>query len=95
MKKSDISFTDRGFMNMFPPIYKQYEVREIWFDAIALGMNEGLAMGTLAGQQIDLTNNCKNIKHKEFLKKYYKLSKEYNCAIQFHPHIGMSVVNLE
>ena len=27
-KQTDTSFTDRGFMNMFPPTYKQYEVRQ-------------------------------------------------------------------
>ena len=45
---------------------------KIWFDALALGMNEGLRMSTIQGQIIDLTNNCKNQKHKDFLEKLLK-----------------------
>lgn len=93
-KQTDKAFTDRGFMNMFPPTYKQHEVREIWFDALALGMNEGLRMATIQGQQIDLTLNCKNQKHRDFLEKFYELSKEYNCAITYHPLKGMMVIDL-
>lgn len=94
MKNNDTSFTESGFLGI-QPTYKQHEVRKIWFDAIALGMNEGLSMGTLEGQQLDLTINCEIPRHKEFLEKFHKLSKEYDCAIQFHPHIGMTIIDLK
>ena len=94
MKKNDTSFTDGGFMGMFPPKYAQHEVRKIWFHAISLGMQEGLRMGTIQGQRIDLFNNCKEPRQKEFLEKFYKLAEEYNCAIVYHPHDGMVVTDL-
>jgi hypothetical protein len=92
-KKNDTSFTDRGLLGMFPPNYSQSEVRKIWFDAMALGMQEGLRIASVEGQIIDVTNNCKEPKHKEFLEKFYKLAEEYNCAIQYHPTYGMLVID--
>ena len=94
-RRTDTSFTDRGFLNMFPPKYKQHEVRDIWFKAMALGMEEGLRMGTLQGQKIDLFNNCKEHRHKEFLEKFYKLASDYNCAISYHPNEGICVIDLK
>jgi len=85
MKRTDTSFTDGGFMGMFPPKYAQHEVRKVWFDGISLGMQEGLRMGTIQGQHIDLFNNCKEPRQKEFLEKFYKLADEYNCAVVYHP----------
>ena len=92
-KKNDTSFTDRGLLGMFPPKYSQTEVRKIWFDAMGLGMQEGLRMASIEGQIIDLTNNRNNPKHREFLDKLYKLMGEYNCAIQYHSLYGMLVVD--
>lgn len=93
-KKHDKSFTDKGFFGIRPK-YSQSEVREIWFSAMALGMNEGLRMGSLEGQRIDTSNSCKNERHKEFYQKFLKLSEEYNCAILFHPIEGMIVSDLK
>ena len=92
-KKHDKSFTDKGLFGIRPK-YSQSEVREIWFSAMALGMNEGLRMGSLEGQRIDISNGCKNKRHKEFYQKFLKLSEEYNCAILFHPLEGMIVSDL-
>jgi ABC-type tungstate transport system permease subunit len=93
-KKHDKSFTDRGLFKMFPPKYEQSRVREIWFQAMALGMQEGLRMGSLEGQRIDISTGCKNERHKEFYEKHLKLAQEYNCAIAYHPMEGMCVMDL-
>lgn len=93
-KKHDKSFTEKGLFG-FTPKYNQSEVREIWFSTMALGMNEGLRMGSLAGQRIDTSNGCKNERHKEFYQKFLKLAEEYNCAILFHPLEGMIVADLD
>jgi hypothetical protein len=74
--------------------YPQSECRKFWFQAMSIGMSEGLRMGSIEGQKIDLTNNCKEPRQKEFLEKFYKLAEEYNCAIVFHPEHGMIVVDL-
>lgn len=94
MKRTDTSFTDGGFMGMFPPKYTQNEVRKIWFDAISLGMQEGLRMGSIQGQRINISDGCKNERHKEFYTKFLKLAEEYNCAIVYHPLEGMCVMDL-
>lgn len=94
MKKNDQSFTEKPFLGITPK-YSQGEVRDIWFQGIALGMSHGLDMATLQGQRIDLTENCKEPRHREFLEKFYRLAEEYNCAISFHPHKGMCVVDLQ
>lgn len=91
-KKNDNSFTEKGLFGT-APTYKQTEVRKIWFQAMSLGMVEGLRMATLDGQKIDLFKNCKEQRHKEFLEKFYKLANEYNCAITFHPLEGMCVID--
>lgn len=74
--------------------YSQSECREFWFEAMTLGMQEGLRMGSIQGQRIDITNSCKNERHKEFYTKFLKLTEEYNCAIVYHPLEGMCVVDL-
>jgi hypothetical protein len=91
---TDKSFTDRGFLGITKK-YSQSECREIWFKAMALGMLEGLRISTIEGQRIDIFNNSKEPRHIEFLEKFYKLAEEYNCAIVYHPHIGMVVTDLK
>lgn len=97
-KKSDKSFTEKE--NVFSLLgggirYTQAECRKFWFDAMAIGMEMGLHKGSLHGQRIDLYNNCKNERQKEFLDKFYKLAQEYNCAIVYHPVDGMCVMDLD
>jgi len=92
-KKNDKSFTEKGFLGMLPK-YKQHEVREIWFEGIALGIEKGLEIGSYQGQKVELYNNTITPKQKEFLDKFYKLAEEYNCAILYHPHEGMCVMDL-
>ena len=74
--------------------YSKAQCREFWFQAMELGILEGLRIGSIQGQKIDLFNNCKKPKQREFLEKYYKLAEEYNCAIVYHPHDGMIVMDL-
>lgn len=92
-KRTDTSFTDTGLFGMKPK-YKQSEVREIWFNAMELGMLEGIRIGSLKGQQMELMNQT-DPRKKEFIKKFYKLAKEYNCAISFHPDFGMQIIDLK
>ncbi len=91
-KKNDTSFTDKSLFG-FPIKYKQSEVREIWFQAMEVGVEMGLIAGTLEGQQIDITNNCKNDRHKEFYTKFLELAQEYKCGIQYHPLNGMCIID--
>jgi hypothetical protein len=91
-RKNDKSFTDKAFFG-FPIKYKQSEVREIWFQAMEVGMEKGLIAGSLEGQRIDTTTNCKNERHKEFYTKFLELAHQYKCAIQYHPLEGMCVID--
>jgi hypothetical protein len=92
-KKTDNSFKEKPFLGI-PIKYSQAECRGFWFQAMELGMQEGLRMGSIQGQRIDLFNNCKEPRQKEFLEKFYKLAEEYNCAIVYNPHDGMVVMDL-
>ena len=93
-KKSDNSFTEKGFLGILPT-YKQVEVRKAWFDAMELGMIEGIKMGSIKGQRIDLHNSVKEPRQKEFLDKFFKLCDEYNCAVLYHPVDGMCIIDLK
>lgn len=92
-KRTDKSFTERGLWGL-PIMYSQSECREFWFEAMELGIQEGLRIGSIQGQRIDTSNSCKNERHKEFYTKFLKLAEEYNCAIVYHPHEGMCVMYL-
>ena len=70
-------------------------MREIYFNAMALGIKRGIEIGSIDGQRIDLFDSTTTDKQKEFLDKLYKLYEEYNCGIQYHPHKGMRVINLK
>lgn len=72
--------------------YSKVEMRETWNRGIKLGIEIGLRKASLEGQRIELNHNTHERKHKEFLEKFYQLADEYNCAIQYHPEVGMIVV---
>lgn len=93
-KLNDKSFTEKGFMGL-PIKYKQSECRKFWFQAMAIGMNEGIRIASPQGQRIDLYHSCKEERQKEFLDKFYALSAEYNCMIAYHPNDGMCVLDLK
>jgi len=75
--------------------YSKHEMRETWNNGIKLGIEIGLNRASLEGQRIELNHNTPEGKNKEFLEKFYKLAEEYKCAIQYHPQIGMVVLDRE
>ena len=91
-KLNDKSFTVKGFKGRLP--FSQSQVREIWFQGIANGLEEGLRLASLEGQIIEINTNIRNPRHREFFDKFCELSKEYNCAIQYHPLLGMCIIDL-
>lgn len=94
-RKNDKSFTEKnGFLGL-PIKYSQVECREFWFQAIEIGIREGLRIGSIEGQRIDLYNNCTEQRQKDFLEKFYKLAEEYNCAVVYHPVEGMVIKDLK
>lgn len=95
-RENDNSFTEKEtILSLLFGVhrYTQSEVREIWFQAIGVGVEIGLRKASLEGQKLELMHNTKNPKHKEFLEKFYKLAAEHNCAIQYHPEHGMMIVD--
>ena len=88
----DKSFTDKGLFGMTPK-FSQSEVREIWLSGIKYGMEQGLYMASLEGQRININNNIKNERQKEFYNKFLELANKYECAIQYHPSEGMCVID--
>lgn len=73
--------------------YKQSEVREVWNRGIKHGIEIGLHYASLEGQRIELGNNINNERHKEFIEKFYQLAAEYSCYIQYHPQLGMVIID--
>lgn len=97
-KRNDKSFQEKesAFELMLRPFGKKFtkqEMRENWHMGIRHGIEIGFYKASLEGQKLELYNNIKDYKQKEFLDKFYKLSEEYNCAIQYHPLYGMVVIN--
>ena len=72
--------------------YSKVEMRDTFNSGVRHGIEIGLRKASLEGQRIELNHNTHEIKHKEFLEKFYQLADEYNCAIQYHPEVGMIVV---
>ncbi len=97
LKANDKSFTEKAPLGgLFGEIkYKQPEVREIWFQAMGLGIEEGLRRASLEGQRIELNANTTDEKHLEFLDKFNRLASEYKCRVQYHPTVGMVVIDTD
>jgi len=97
--KDDTSFNDNRPSSikefLFGVSYSNKDMREAWDGGIRLGIEIGLRKASLEGQKIELNANTSEGKSKEFLEKFYKLASEYNCAIQYHPEIGMTVRQLK
>lgn len=90
---NDKSFQDGGLSIFFGRKYSQKEMRETWLLGIKHGIGIGLFNASLEGQKIELNNNIKNEKQKEFVEKFYKLAEEYGMAIQYHPLCGMVIID--
>ena len=92
----DTSFQEKesGLSLIFGSKYSQTEMRKTWNLGIKHGIEIGLNRSSLKGQRFELNYNTKEEKQKEFLEKFYKLAEEYNCAIAYHPKVGMCVMDL-
>jgi len=98
IKLHDNSFKERpsGLELLFGRTkYTQEEMRETWFLGIEYGIEYGFNEAGLDGQKIQINSNITNKRHKEFIDKFYKLSQEYGCAIQYHPRDGIVVIDRE
>ena len=96
--KGDTSFQEKesGLSLLFGGTsYNKLEMRDTWNSGIKHGIEIGLNVASLEGQKIELNHNTPDGKNKEFLEKFYKLAEEYKCAIQYHPKIGMVVLDRE
>lgn len=95
--QGDNSFMEKesGLSLFFGNKYSNKEMRETWNSGIKYGIEIGLRRASLEGQRLELDANTSNMRHKEFLKKFYELSAQYNCAIQYHPQIGMTVIDVK
>jgi hypothetical protein len=96
--KNDTSFQekDSGLSLIFGgERYTKLDMRNTWDMGIKHGIEIGLRRASLEGQRIELNHNTKDGKNKEFLDKLYKLTEEYNCAIQYHPQLGMVVLDTD
>lgn len=94
--KGDTSFQEKeNFLSLLfrGTKYSQIDMRETWNSGIKHGIEIGLNRASIEGQKIELNNNIKEARHAEFIEKFYKLAEEYNCAIQYHPKIGMVVID--
>ena len=76
-------------------LYSRQDMREAWDMGIKHGIEIGLNRASLEGQQVELNRNATNNEHKDFLEKFYQLSSKYNCAIKYHPQLGMVVMNIK
>lgn len=97
--EGDTSFTDKptGLARLLhgPITYSQLEAKNIWNMGIKHGIEIGLRRASLEGQKLEIHNNTKKNTplQEEFLKKHYELCERYGCAIQYHPELGMTVID--
>jgi len=73
--------------------YSQHDMKQTWNLGIKHGIELGLNRASLEGQRIELNNNTTNPVHKEFIEKFYELASIYNCNIQYHPKVGMTIIS--
>lgn len=91
--KGDTSFTEKSNWFSGTPKYTQLEVKDIWERGIKYGLEIGLRYGSNFQQVKELNENTIEDKHKEFLQKFHKLAKEYDCYIQYHPEVGLKILS--
>jgi hypothetical protein len=92
----DTSFTESdGILGLIfgAEKYSKHDMRITWHSGIKRGIEIGLRRASLEGQKIELNKNTTSEKHKEFLEKFYQLSAEYQCVIQYHPETGMCIID--
>ncbi len=94
--KGDTSFQERetGFSLLFGgEKYSKHDMRNTWENGIKYGIEIGLQKASLEGQRIELNQNTKDSNHLAFLEKFYRIAEEHNCAIQYHPVLGMTIIS--
>lgn len=72
--------------------YSKEEARQIWERGIKYGIELGLYEASPQGQRIQLDRNTEP-HHREFLEKMYALCEEHRCSIEYHPTVGMIVLD--
>ena len=93
--KDDKSFLEKDYglqVLLGGTKYSKMEMRETFHRGVKLGIEIGLRKGSLEGQRIELRKNSEG-RHKEFIDKFYKLAEEYECAISYHPELGMVIID--
>lgn len=94
--RGDTSFKEQesGFSLLFGGSkYSRHEMRETWEKGIKHGIEIGLRKASLEGQRIELNQNTTDSNHLAFLEKLYRIAEEHNCAIQYHPVLGMTIIS--
>lgn len=74
--------------------YSQADMKTAWHNGIKHGIEIGLRKASLEGQRIELNQNTNDERQNEFLSRFYQLADDYKCTIQYHPEIGMSVIDI-
>lgn len=83
-----------GLELLFGYNYKhRAELKQTREQGIKLGIEIGLRRASLEGQKLEVYQNVKDKRQKEFLDKFYALCSEMEFAIQHHPQHGMIVVD--
>jgi hypothetical protein len=94
--KGDTSFREKstGLELFFGVNYKhKAELKKTREQGIKLGIEIGLRRASLEGQKVEMYQNVKDERQKEFLDKFYALCGEMGFGIQHHPQHGMIVVD--
>jgi len=93
--KDDTSFKESSgiFSFLSRKNYSAKEAREIWHQGIRRGIEIGLRRASIEGQRIDLVRNTQDARAKEYLTNFYQLCADYGYAIQYHPEVGLIVIN--
>lgn len=73
--------------------YGRTQVREAWNNGIKKGIEIGLNRASLEGQKVELNKNMSNQRHIDFFKEFCELSTKYKCAVQYHPAMGMVIID--
>lgn len=91
---------DKSFLEKDHPLqiifgrnkYTKMDMRETFHRGVRLGIDIGLNESSPQGQRIQLDTNT-DPKHRPFLEKMYALCEQYQCSIEYHPEIGMVVLD--
>lgn len=73
--------------------YNDEDLKREFYSGLREGIFIGFEKSSLDGQKIELNLNIKNIRHKEFIDKFYSLCDEYKCDIQWNEKSGLCVID--